>query len=129
MSGVYQYRYKQRTIALDYVITDDGRVAPAVYSAKSSHASYFAPGDYNLEILPPLNFGNDHASADAGPTELTMSRLDDEPWFAWGGHWGGTFKGYIRGEASSPTGPGQGTNETEIVDPDRVAEEGDCTQD
>ncbi len=113
--------------ALDYVITADGRVAPAVYSAKSSHASYFHPGDYNLEI-GPLNFGNDLASGEAGPTELTMSRLFDEPWFTWEGHWGGTFGGGPF-DSSSPTGPSHGANDTEIIDPDRVAEEGDCSQD
>src|SRR5881394_1686378 len=118
--------------ALHYVVTADGRVAPAVYSAKGSHASYFHPGDYNLENLAPLNFGDDLASGEAGSTDLTMSRLNEEPWFAWEGHWGGTFPSgfgpFSVGE-TSPTGPGLGANETEMVDPDRVAEEGegDCS--
>ncbi|HET7417928.1 MAG TPA: Vps62-related protein [Solirubrobacterales bacterium] len=108
---------------LHYVLTADGRTAPAVYSAKSSHASYFHPGDYNLELGPLHNLGNDHVSDEAGPTELTMSRLTDEPWFDWEGHWGGTFEGEYTSfvDSSSPTGPGHGANETEIVDPDRVA--------
>jgi hypothetical protein len=110
------------TSALHYVLTEDGRVAPAVYSADNSHANYFHPGDYNLE-KGPFDFGNDHVSDDAGPTELTMSRLVDEPWFGWEGHWGGTF-GSGPFDSSSPTGPGHGANEAEIVDPDRVAEGG-----
>jgi hypothetical protein len=119
--------------ALHYVVTADGRVAPAVYSAKSSHASYYHPGDYDLHKGGVLDLGNDHVSGEAGPTELTMSRLNEEPWFAWEGHWGGTFPmTYFlvgtRGE-TSPTGPGLGDNEKEMVDPDRVAEEGegDCS--
>lgn len=109
---------------LHYVITGDGRVAPAVYSAKNSHASYFHPGDYNLHLGGLLDLGNDHVSDEAGPTELTMSRLSAEPWFDWEGHWGGTFEGEYTGavDSASPTGPGHGANETEIVDPDRVAE-------
>jgi hypothetical protein len=117
--------------ALHYVVTPDGRVAPAVYSAKASHASYFHPGDYNLEKTV-FHFGNDLASGEAGPTELTLSRLNEEPWFAWEGHWGGTFPGtyFLVGTLgdASPTGPGLGANEKEMVDPDRVAEEGkDCS--
>ena len=113
--------------ALDYVLTEDGRIAPGVYSAKGSHASYFAPGNYDLE-LTIFHFGNDYASADADPTELSMSRLDEEPWFDWEGHWGGTFESGIPGETTSPTGPGHGANEAEIVDPDRVADDGVCTE-
>jgi hypothetical protein len=117
--------------ALHYVVTPNGRVAPAVYSAKASHASYFHPGDYNLEKTL-FHFGNDLASGEAGSTELTMSRLNEEPWFAWEGHWGGTFPsgyGSISVGVTSPTGPGLGDNEKEMVDPDRVAEEGegDCS--
>lgn len=117
--------------ALHYVMTADGRVAPAVFAAKGSHASYFHPGDYNLE-RGPLNFGNDLASDEAGPTELTMTKLNEEPWFTWEGHWGGTFPsgfGPISVGETSPTGPAWGANEEEMVDPDRVAEEGegDCS--
>jgi len=107
--------------AFRYVVTDDGRTAPAVYVARNSHASYFAPGDYDLEITIG-DFGDDHASAEAGPTELTLSKLIDEPWYGWEGHWGGTF-GNMPGESTSPTGPGHGANEMEMVDPDRIAED------
>jgi hypothetical protein len=110
---------------LDYVVTANGRVAPAVYVAAHSHASYFAPGNYNLEILG--RFGTDMASAEEGPTELTMTPLLGEPWALWEGHWGDT-KGKAEFESSSPAGPGHGDNATEEIDPDRVADDAsECT--
>jgi hypothetical protein len=111
--------------ALDFVVTSDGRVAPAVYSAWHSHASYFAPGKYNLQILG--RFGTDLTSAEEGPTALTMTSLFAEPWFTWEGQWGDTESGGP-GESSSPSGPGHGANEEEEIDPDRVAEDAaECT--
>lgn len=112
--------------SLDYVVTSSGRVAPAVYVAWRSHASYFAPGNYNLHIGGPLDLGNDLASAEAGATELTLSKLLDEPWSSWEGHWGDTEGSSVPGEASSPHGPGHAPdNDDEETDPDRVAEEAD----
>lgn len=111
--------------ALDYVVTSTGRVAPAVYAAWHSHASYFAPGDYNLHIGGPLDLGNDLASAEAGPTELTLTKLLDEPWNSWEGQWGDTEGSGVPGESSSPYGPGHNDNADEETDPDRVAEEAD----
>lgn len=111
--------------ALRFVVTSSGRVAPAVYAAWHSHASYFAPGDYNLHIGGPLDLGNDLASAEAGPTELTLTKLFDEPWSSWEGQWGDTEGSGVPGESSSPYGPGHNANADEATDPDRVAEEAD----
>lgn len=72
-----------------------GRYAPVVYSARSSHASYFHAGTYRDGLDPAPD---DHATGDGVVTAPSLVPIEaTDSWIAWPGRWGAS--------GSSPDGP------------------------
>jgi Tol biopolymer transport system component len=94
-----------------------GRYAPVLYSARSSHASYFHAGTYRDGLDPAPD---DHATGNgiiAAPSMVPISSAD--PWIAWPGRWGAS--------GSSPDGPLHNEGGSKWTDPSTWAGElSDC---
>ncbi|MHA1627413.1 MAG: CARDB domain-containing protein, partial [Candidatus Asgardarchaeia archaeon] len=60
---------------------------PVVYVARGSHAAYFEPGDYFLDIDFGV-LGCDNANSGIGPIKSWFELLKDQPWIDFGGNWG-----------------------------------------
>jgi hypothetical protein len=90
-------------------------VAPVVYPAVGSHASYFTDG-VHTRLAGASNDNNDAAGPSIRPSVIDVSGVNEPNWLNWPGHWGsskattlvdapliGPVK--IPGEADSPRGP------------------------
>lgn len=92
---------------LDLAVSPDtGSVAPAVYVAQDSHASYMKPGTYARTGVPDDNANGDGESAWPSLEAKFFGSPSSgfpasPPWLGWGGFWGATdYAG-----SHSPRGP------------------------
>lgn len=113
VQGVYYARHgdEARWAPLVQCLDPSGR--PFVYSARSSHASYWTIGVQHRDSKIPLDLADDHT--DSGPcwdTAQHLALLNDNPladqanpWNRFSGHWGGSKGGGLFG-SKSPESPG-----------------------
>ena len=102
------------TCSWDYDVEKAG-LAPVVYVAESSHASYLGPDRI------PLAYDYDHADGLGGGTfsgNLELLHVTNPGWLYWPGSWGG--------DGGGPSGPGHGGNESKWDDPSAWAAQWGC---
>lgn len=82
----------------------DGSLAPVVYVANGSHASYFRAGDYPRKLGVAPNDDADGLGYETRPRLELLKPIPGAPW-SWPGHWGNSVAEPVIFEGSSPRGP------------------------
>lgn len=105
------HRDEQRQCTTDQLrleVAADGHVAPVVYVASNTHASYPHAGIYDRGLLPADN-ARGTLRTDDPALEYQIPEVSPDPsspsWTAWPGRWGGTPTHTNPIEQPSPRGP------------------------
>jgi hypothetical protein len=83
-----------------------GALAPIVYPAAGTHASYFFAGTYPRSLGEPSDVARGDSSPPVTPTDVGLTSASSPSWVAYPGRWGASMGSDPFGlESASPRGP------------------------